>query len=142
MKQLPMKKLLLIAGLVFSFTFTLQAQNENRNEKVQALYVAYVTQQLQLKENEAQTFWPVHALFDGEITKVKSDVSELDRQQTVLNIKKKYQDRFSKILGEERTNKFFIIDTEFRKKMLERLKKLRQERGQGGAEKRLMPQRF
>lgn len=138
MKQLLMKKLLLIAGLVFSFTFTLQAQNE----KVQALYVAYVTQQLQLKENEAQTFWPVHALFDGEITKVKSDVSELDRQQTVLNIKKKYQDRFSKILGEERTNKFFIIDTEFRKKMLERLKKLRQERGQGGAEKRLMPQRF
>jgi len=137
-----MKNLLLIAGLIFSFTLSAQAQNNNRNEKVQALYVAYVTQQLQLKEIEAQNFWPVHAQFDAEITKVKDDLSELDRQQAALNIKKKYQERFSKILGDERTNKFFIIDSEFRKKMIERLQKLRLQRGQSGTGKSLMPQRF
>ncbi len=99
---------------------------ENRQEKIKALYVAYISQQLKLNEEEAQKFWPVHTQFENEIKDVKKDVSELDRQQAVLNIKKKYQDKFIKILGPARTDDFYRTDAEFRKKLVERLKKMRE----------------
>ena len=38
-----------------------------KRAKDQALYVAYITQQLSLTEDEAQRFWPVHKQFDDEI---------------------------------------------------------------------------
>ncbi len=113
--------------LLFSFcsVFVLSSFAQNREDKVQALYVAYVTQQLKLTETEAQQFWPIHSTYDAEIKAVGTSLSELDRQQATLNIKKKYQDRFTRILGADRTNQFFRIDIEFRKKMVERLQKLR-----------------
>src|SRR5688572_11518246 len=97
-------------------------QDGKREQKIQALYVAYITQELKLTEEEAQKFWPVHAQYDSEIRGVKNEASELERQQAALNIKKKYQERFSKILGAQRTNDFYIKDGEFRKKLIERLK--------------------
>lgn len=102
---------------------------EQREQKIEALYVAYMTRELNLTEDEAQKFWPVHAQFDKEVREVRMETSELERQQQVLNIKKKYQDRFVKILGANRTNDFFVKDGEFRKKLIERLKKMRQNNG-------------
>lgn len=98
------------------------------------MYIAYVTQQLKLTEDEAQKFWPVHAQYDNEIKAVRSDLTELDRQQAALNVKKKYQDKFIKILGADRANDFFKTDAEFRKKMIERLRKIRQ----GNQQKNMM----
>lgn len=106
-----------------------QVSPEQREQKIEALYVAYMTRELNLTEDEAQKFWPVHAQFDKEVRDVRMESSELERQQQVLNIKKKYQDRFVKILGANRTNDFFIKDGEFRKKLIERLKKMRQNNG-------------
>ncbi len=121
-----MKKFIL--SLVIFAGFAAQAQPGNdRQEKVEALYVAYMTRELKLTEEDAQKFWPVHAQFDNEIKALRMESSELDRQQAVLNIKKKYQDRFTRILGATRTNDFFVKDGEFRKKLVERLKKMRQQ---------------
>ncbi len=99
---------------------------EGRQEKIKALYVAYITQELKLTEDEAQKFWPVHTQYENEIKAVKTEASELDRQQSILNIKKKYQDKFVKILGVTRTDNFYRTDAEFRKKLVERLKKMRE----------------
>ena len=121
-----MKKFIL--SLIIFAGFAAQAQPANdRQEKVEALYVAYMTRELNLTGEDAQKFWPVHAQFDNEIRALKMESSELDRQQAVLNIKKKYQDRFTRILGATRTNDFFVKDGEFRKKLVERLKKMRQQ---------------
>ncbi len=121
-----MKKFIL--SLVIFAGFAAQAQPGNdRQEKVEALYVAYMTRELNLTEEDAQKFWPVHSQFDNEIRALRMESSELDRQQAVLNIKKKYQDRFTRILGATRTNDFFVKDGEFRKKLVERLKKMRQQ---------------
>ena len=117
----------ILSLLVFA-GFAAQAQPANdRQQKVEALYIAYMTRELKLTEDEAQKFWPVHGQFDNEISALKIDATELDRQQAVLNIKKKYQDRFTRILGAQRTNDFFIKDGEFRKKLVERLRKMRQQ---------------
>lgn len=132
-----MKHILLILSIFISSFGAVNAQDQRqppdpakREQKIKALYVAYITQDLKLTEEEAQKFWPVHAQFDAEVKAVNLDMPELDRQQAVLNIKKRYQDRFVKILGNDRANAFFRSDAEFRKKLVERLKNMRQQNKQ------------
>lgn len=125
-----MKNLLLILLFSFGASVSVSAQQPaGRQDKIEALYVAYMTQQLKLTEDEAQKFWPVHSQYDSEIKSTLSIDNELDRQQKTLDIKKRYQDRFIKIIGAARTNEFYKTDAEFRKRMVERLKKIRQGNG-------------
>ena len=128
MKQLLIF-LLSLSGIGSVFAQNEPSQDDSKfQDKMQALYVAYITRELNLTSEDAQKFWPEHNQFDKEIKAVKTDLPELDKQQAVLNIKKKYQERFNKILGAPRTEKFFLRDGEFRKKLIERLRKMRQNR--------------
>ena len=123
-----MKHLFTYIFLLFSTAVFAQPAGDNKNQqKIQALYIAYISQELKLTEDEAKKFWPVHSEYDTEIKGLRSETSELERQQAILNIKKKYQDRFTKILGAQRTNDFYIKDGEFRKKLVERLRNMRQQ---------------
>ena len=124
-----MKKYILIFTLLLgSFSVALAQDNPTgdditRQERVKALYVAYVTQQLALTPEEAQKFWPVHTQFETELKGVKKDLSELDRQQARLDIKKRYQGNFNKIIGTNRCERFFRMDGEFKRKLVERVQK-------------------
>lgn len=123
-----MKQLFTYIFLLMSFSSLAQPVDDGKREqKIQALYIAYISQELKLTEDEAKKFWPIHSEYDNEIRGLKNESSELDRQQASLNIKKKYQDRFTRILGAQRTNDFYIKDGEFRKKLIERLRKMRQQ---------------
>lgn len=121
-----MKIYILIVTIMLA-QLSLKAQDvspgNGKQQKIQALYIAFVTKQLDLTAEEAQKFWPVHTEFLKEIKTVEPDLPELDKQQSVLNIKKRYQNDFSKILGSKRTEKFFKINAEFNKKLLERIRK-------------------
>lgn len=124
-----MKKYLLILTFLlgsFSAAFAQETQPADdmaRQEKIKALYVAYVTQQLQLTPEEAQKFWPVHTQFENELKGVKNDLPELDKQQARLNIKKKYQDGFVKILGASRCDRFYGLRETFARKLVEKVQK-------------------
>ena len=123
-----MKHLFTYIFLLFSTAVFAQPGGDGKNQqKIQALYIAYISQELKLTEEEAKKFWPVHSEYDNEIKGLKPEASELERQQAILNIKKKYQDRFTKILGAQRTNEFYIKDGEFRKKLVEKLRNMRQQ---------------
>lgn len=142
-----MKKFIYIIVLVFSAWVQAMAQPPGggdpakREEKVQALYVAFITRELQLTEEEAQKFWPVHAQYENEMKATRREMPELERQEAHLNIRKKYQERFVKILGNARTDEFYKKDNEFRRQMVERLKKLRQQRAGGGGARLMMRDR-
>ncbi len=126
-----MKRFLLyIVFLLAAFSAAAQQPgNPKREEKIKALYVAYITQQLNLTPDEAQKFWPLHAQYESELQAINTGTTdELARQQAVLNVKKKYQPGFTKIVGSERVNNFYRQDAEFRKQLVERLKELRQQR--------------
>ena len=123
-----MKKYLIIFTLLLGSVSAVKAQDDQpgdetkRQEKIKALYVAYISQQLELNPEEAQKFWPVHTQFEAEIKGVKTDLPELEKQQTILNIKKRYQDNFNRILGPKRCERFFRMDGEFKHKLLERIR--------------------
>ncbi len=128
-----MKHILLFVSIIFGCcSFALAQELEQvdpakREQKIQALYAAYITQELNLTADEAQKFWPVHAQFDADVKAVDHNLPELERQQAILNIKKRYQDKFIKIIGNNRCDDFFRKDTEFRKKLVERLRKIREQ---------------
>lgn len=130
-----MKKFILYISFLFAaFNAVAQAPvegqiNPQKEEKIKALYVAYMTQQLKLTPEEAQKFWPMHAQYDAELRAINvNSPNELDRQQAALNVKKKYENNFSKMLGTERSNNFYRQDGEFRKKLVERLRQMKQNR--------------
>lgn len=123
-----MKKYLLIVTLFIAGSFSaVKAQDDpagdevKKQERIKALYVAYISQQLNLSPEEAQVFWPVHTQFETEINGVKKEIPELEKQQLILNIKKRYQGNFSKILGPNRCERFFRMDGEFKRKLLDRM---------------------
>lgn len=124
-----MKKYLLILTLLLgSFSIVFAQENQTgddlkKQEKIQALYVAYVTQQLALTPDEAQKFWPLHTQFANDLKGVKHDLPELVKEEARLNIKKKYQDNFTKILGTNRCERFFRMNDEFKRKLRDRLQK-------------------
>ena len=123
-----MKKYILIFTLLlgsFSMGFAQDrpADDLTKQEKIQSLYVAYVTQQLQLTPDEAQKFWPLHTQFEKELKAVNKDLPELPKQQARLDIKKKYQENFSKIIGTNRCEHFYRMGDEFRRKLLDRMQK-------------------
>lgn len=120
-----MKKYLLILTLLFS-SFSIVTAQENqpgdensRQERIKALYVAYVTEQLGLTPDESQKFWSVHTQFEGDLKLIKPQLSELEKQQAILDIKKKYQEPFTRIIGTVRCERFFKMREGFARKLME-----------------------
>ena len=130
-----MKRIILyICFILSAFTAASQPgndQNPKRGEKIRALYIAYISQQQKFTPQEAQQFWPVHDQFENEMQEVnKSNLSDLDKQQKMLDLKKKYQPMFGKIIGNERSNNFYRQHDQFRDKLME-ARQMRQNGGGG-----------
>lgn len=130
-----MKKQFLTA-LFFVATITGVFAQKNQNglgdnqqtgkQKIKSLYIAFITQELNLTETEAEKFWPIHHQYNEDLmASHKAVQTVLEKEEANLNTKKKYNDKFIKVLGAEKTNLFFKKDNEFRKKMVEKLKKQR-----------------
>ncbi len=106
----------------------------NRKDKIRALYIAYITQSIQLTDVEAEKFWPIHREYEKEMKNFKSNQdNEIEKEEFILNIKKKYKPLFSNIIGNERSNRFFKKDKEFRDKLIERLRDKRLGNNRRGA---------
>lgn len=123
-----MKKILFIIILALgSFCFA-KAQDEDadkRADKIRALKIAFITEQLSLTSDEAQRFWPVYSQYENDVKslytdKINGDV--IDNEEKLLNIRKKYRPEFAKILGQPRMNKLFNAEGEFRRILLQRLR--------------------
>ncbi len=100
--------------------------NQPGKQKIKSLYIAFITQELNLSETEAEKFWPIHHQYNEDLmASQKAGQTVLEKEEANLNTKKKYNDKFVKVLGAEKTNLFFKKDNEFRKKMVEKLKKQR-----------------
>jgi Skp family chaperone for outer membrane proteins len=132
-----MKKYLLILTVLLGSLFSVKAQNDQpgdetqRQQKIEALYVAYVTQQLALTPDEAQKFWPLHTQFANELKGIRNDMTELEKEQARLNIKKKYQENFNRVIGPVRCERFFRMGDEFKRRLIEQ----RNQRQQNGRPK-------
>lgn len=128
-----MKRILLTALLTCIFGTALLHAQEQRGERIEALKVAFLTRQLQLTPDEAQKFWPVYNVYDNEMKNMIKDHrqkggSEIELEEKVLGLHKKYKPDFLKVISEDKFNKLMSAE----KTWNEMLRKELQRRSQGG----------
>ena len=110
-----MKKGLLILLLAMGSLLNAKAQD---GEKLQALKIAWLTKKLDLSPEEAQRFWPVYNKYTEEIRSIRQEqkqknTTELDVEDKILNVRKKYNGEFAKALNPEKVNTFFRSEKDF-----------------------------
>ena len=144
MKKLMMTTMLMAA--IFSSNIFAQAPQqppqspENKGEKIEALKIAFISQQLNLTTQEAQKFWPVYNQFHGDMKTLqqnfKPDVNgqltaeqQLDFEQKKLDLKKKYKSQFEGALGKDKVNQLYNLEKQFRDKLKELREQRQQQRG-------------
>jgi Mg2+/Co2+ transporter CorC len=107
--------------------------NMNDRKKIQAMEVAYITKELNLTPEEAQKFWPVFNKYRDDVKGVltnKSVTDQLEKQQQVLDLRKKYRTEFTRILAQDRANKVFSSEDQFRQMVRREFQKRQMERRQ------------
>jgi len=126
-----MKQFLLIISFL-GLGLGLFAQDEppkNDGGRIEALKIAFITKKLNLSTEEAQKFWPIYNKYMDEVRKAHQDAKankepEIQREEKLLSIRKRYNDEFGKAISTEKVNSFFRVEKEFngviQKEMLER----------------------
>lgn len=121
-----MKKNILILCISLAAFAQTNGQGMNRDKfdarsndlrKIQAMEMAFITKELNLNPEEAQKFWPIFNQYRNEIKGIASNrtgTDHLDRQQKMLDLRKKYRDDFTKVIAQERANKVFAAEEDFK----------------------------
>ena len=127
-----MKRILLTVLFTSIFGIALLYSQE-RGERIEALKVAFITKQLQLTSQEAQKFWPVYNGYENEMKSMVRDHrqkggSEIELEEKILNMHKKYKPDFLKVISEDKFNKLMTAERAWG----ELLRKELQRRNQGG----------
>ena len=108
-----MKRFLLLSFLVLA-GFLIRAQNGNRLE---ALKIAYITNKLNLSPQEAERFWPIYNQYAAELKQarqqaIKNNSSEIELDESTLNIRKKYSTQFSQVISPQKVDMLFKSEKE------------------------------
>jgi hypothetical protein len=126
-----MKRLFLFISFIIVCGLA-KAQNEQptepqqKEQNIEALKVAFISRELNLTPDEAEKFWPVYNQYSQELKlTVKDNPDVLDRDEKVLNIRKRYKEQFIKIVGAGRTNNLFGAEGRFHQLLIRRLRNQR-----------------
>jgi len=127
-----MKTLFTLMIMLFSIAGTAIAQEQQpdpkQEEKIQTLEIAFISRKLNLTTDEAQKFWPVYNEYKRDMRQVminqrnNPNKDVVDNDQKILDVRKKYRERFVGVIGQPRMNKFFQAEREFRGVLLNQLK--------------------
>lgn len=128
-----------LTGLFVFSTLQAQPQRPDRDariaeiKKIQAMELAFITKELNLNPNEAQKFWPIFNQYRNDLKQVaqgKQYKDNLDRQQKMLDVRKKYRDDFGKVVSQERASKVFGAEDEFKSLVRKEFQKRQAEKKQ------------
>jgi hypothetical protein len=128
--------IILVMWLGLSVTgFSQEAETQpDAGGRIKALQIAYLTNKLNLKPEEAQRFWPVFNQYQEEMRKVRIEgrnLPQVDKEQKIVDIRKKYFEEFTKVLNKDRADRVFKADNEFRdviRKEIQERRQLKQDR--------------
>jgi Spy/CpxP family protein refolding chaperone len=130
-----MKQMFTLMILLFTVAVTAIAQEQppqqpdpKAEEKIEAMEVGYISQKLNLTTEEAQKFWPVYNEYKRDLKQVMKtyknnpDADVLERDQKIIDVRKKYRDRFVGVIGQPRVKVFYKAEGDFRRALMNRLK--------------------
>lgn len=130
-----MKNILLILALLLGIGLHTNAQDDDKKEggRLQALKIAYITKKLNLSPEEAQKFWPIYNQYSEEIRRAQIEIrknkgTDLQIDERMLSIRKKFNEEFLKALSNEKVNGFFRAEKEFNGVVAREMMERRQQR--------------
>lgn len=113
-------------------------------QRIHAAKMAYITDMMQLTEEQSAKFVPVYNEYEKELYSIRQsffkkynisqddDVpsririeDDLDYQQQVIELKRKYNDRFLKIISQKQLSDMYAGERAFRQELMQRLKQRR-----------------
>lgn len=136
---------LLVTSLSFSQGF------KEKREKVKALKVAYITEQLELTTDEAQKFWPIYNAFDenqaelrhekmrsildrfkpGNVEKLSekdasNSLAQMEKiEEDLFNLKKKFIKDLQGVISAKKIIKLKKAEEDFNRELLKQMRKKR-----------------
>ena len=150
MKSLNSKTFLQIFSFSFIALFlsclNLKAQQPGEREDVEARRIGFITGELNLTPEEAKVFWPVYNKYHAEMTAVRKDRetallsarlnfetmtdddvsrlidNEFNSRQKELDIQKKYNAEFKKILPVKKVAKLYRAEQQFKINLIKEMK--------------------
>jgi hypothetical protein len=85
--------------------------------RLETMKINFITRRLNLTPQEAQRFWPIYRFYAAEKRQAnivyRNNGNELERQETMLNIRKKYSVAFVAAISPGKINDFFKAENEF-----------------------------
>lgn len=147
-----MKRNIIYGCLLFILSINmLQAQGHgSKNERIQALKIAFITEELALTAEQSQVFWPLYNEMQVKLQVLKKDrtkhaaidsmpdaeleallESRLKREEEKIALHRTYSEEFKKILTIRQVVKLTQSEHHFRKELLRRARERREgdERG-------------
>jgi len=142
MKRLMMMAMIIAGGFVCAQPPQGAPGDGNKADKIEALRIAFISQQLNLTPQEAQTFWPVYNQYRGDLETLRKNFKQgpeapltaeqqLDFEQKKLDLKKKYKGQFEAALGKTKVNQLYNLENEFHQKLKELKEQRQQMKGNG-----------
>ena len=130
-----------------------------KNEKMESMRIAFLTQKLDLKPEEAQKFWPVYnefqkkrqelhkkhreeikdvkqnfdSLSDKQVEKIVDD--EMSFRQKNLDLEKEYHSKFKSVLPIKKVAKLYHAEDMFARHLLDQISERGKDGGHGGKKK-------
>ena len=84
---------------------------------LETMKIGFITNRLALTPEEAQKFWPIYRLYSNEVRQAyavyHTDKNELELEEALLNIKKKYSVAFIQAIPPPKINDFFKAEKDF-----------------------------
>jgi hypothetical protein len=138
----------LVALLLLCTAAWAQDETNDRSERVEALKIGFITEQLALTTKEASAFWPVYNEFTTQMKTIRQKQKEnarsfsananptdadsekfisaqLAHKQAEVNLTKKYAQEFRKVLPVSKVAKLLTLEHAFKQQLLQRLKETR-----------------
>jgi hypothetical protein len=128
-----MKKWLLILFVLMLPGFAALAQNEippQEGGKIQERMKEYIQSKLGLSRAETEKFTPVFVRYFREFaqTHKQNRGDRLILQQKIIELRLRYRGEFRQIMDEQRANKVFKYEDDFRKEAIQIIKENRRDR--------------
>jgi len=149
---MAMKKMMLLAGLLFLGKYCVAQAGQQRQgnvQKVEALKIAYISRQLDLSPDEARRFWPVYNQYQQDLRKLVQDKrqhqlsrkelqaasneeatqalnNQLDDQQKALSLRKTYKQKFMQVLSPQKVMLLYKSERDFNNRLIRELGKRRE----------------
>lgn len=152
-----MKKLnLIVAVLISTIAFAQPEDFKKKKEKMDAMRIAFITEEVELTSEEAQVFWPIFNEMSEKEHALKKDIMEsmmkyrkegkdiddipekelevfmtkkLQNEKTLAQIKQDYHSKFIEVLGVRKTAKLYMSEMHFQRKLIQHTRGGHKEKG-------------